>query len=903
MKTKGTEILACCAAAVLLAALASPVFGTPLSGCRLFPYDNVWNTPVDTLPVNPNSSDYISAIGASTGLHPDFGSGLWDGGPIGIPYTLVGGSQPKVNVTFEYADESDPGPYPIPPDAAIEGGSLSTGDRHVLVLDKDNCILYELYSAYPQPDGSWQAGSGAVFRLVSDALRPQTWTSADAAGLPILPGLVRYAETASGIINHALRFTAPLTRSAFIWPARHYASSLTGLNYPPMGQRFRLKASYNISGFSPQVQVILRGLKKYGMILADNGSSWFISGVPDPRWNNDILHELSGVTGAAFEAVDESSLIINRDSGQAKQLQPTLDPSPPAKPARLIFIHHSTGENWLADSNGGLGISLKNNNYFVSDTNYGWGPYGIGDHTDIGDWWLWFNGPDSPAYMSALYAEGGQHASYSRLSSAPAGENKIIMFKSCFPNSALQGDPNAPVPPIGSNPLRGQDSGSPFHTVANAKGIYIALLDYFRAHQDKLFVVIAAPPLSDPSYSSNARAFNQWLVNDWLKDYPYRNVAVFDFYNVLTTNGGSPGVNDLNSATGNHHRWGNNAIQHKIDGDDDTNPNVLEYPSGDDHPSRAGNLKATAEYQKLLNIFYNCWNNTGGCSRAPQSPTSLVTTAVSSGKAVLTWKDNSGYEAGYKVERKLDGCGAASAWAQIAVTGPNAASFTNAGLLPNTTYSYRVMAYSAGGASAYSNCAPATTALSGTPDSPTNLNAVSVSTGRVDLSWDDKSSNETGFRIYRKTGTGAWGLLHTTAPNALTYPDTAAAGNNATSSYSYYVTACNAAGCSPATNIALVPYGPTGLSAEYAAGKINLLWNDNSGNETGFIVYRKSGACSSTNAWAVIATRGPNVHSYGDTGLSSGVYSYMVAAEDQSYPQPRAYGRSLPSNCASAPAP
>jgi len=205
-------------------------------------------------------------------LHPDFGSGTWDGEPIGIPYNIVGGSQPKVNITFDYAEESDSGPYPIPPNAAIEGGPQSTGDRHVLVLDKDDCILYELYSAYPQPDGSWHAGSGAVFRLPSNALRPKTWTSADAAGLPILPGLVRYDEVASGEINHALRFTAPSTRREFVWPARHYASNLTGLTYPPMGQRFRLKSSYNISGFSQQVQVILLALKKYGMFLANNGS-------------------------------------------------------------------------------------------------------------------------------------------------------------------------------------------------------------------------------------------------------------------------------------------------------------------------------------------------------------------------------------------------------------------------------------------------------------------------------------------------------------------------------------------------------------------------------------------------------------------------------------------------------
>ncbi len=287
--------------------------------CQLFPANNIWNTPIDTLPVDANSSTYINTIGAGKTVHADFGSGLWEGGPIGIPFTTVPGSQEKVNVTFDYDDESDPGPYPIPADAPIEGGSSSDGDRHVLIVDRDNCILYELYYAFPQPDGSWTAGSGAIFDLKSNDLRPAGWTSADAAGLPILPGLVRYEEVAAGEINHALRFTAPQTRKKYIWPARHYASYLTGSQYPPMGQRFRLKANFSISGFSPEVQVILKALKKYGMFLADNGSSWFISGVPDERWDNDDLHELHNVKGSDFEAVDESSLMVDPDSGEALQ--------------------------------------------------------------------------------------------------------------------------------------------------------------------------------------------------------------------------------------------------------------------------------------------------------------------------------------------------------------------------------------------------------------------------------------------------------------------------------------------------------------------------------------------------------------------------------------------------------
>ncbi|MGD0844653.1 MAG: hypothetical protein ABSA06_09840 [Geobacteraceae bacterium] len=309
---------------ISLVFIASASASPTIAGCPVFTDDNIWNIPVDTMPIDLNSQGYVTTIGATKGLHADFGSGLWDGAPIGIPYTTVSGSQTKVGVAFDYADESDPGPYPIPPGAPIEGGDQSTGDRHVLVVDKDHCILYELYSAYPQPDGTWQAGSGAIFNLGSNTLRPSTWTSADAAGLPILPGLVRFDEVASGEIKHALRFTVPQTRKAFIWPARHYASSLTGQQYPPMGQRFRLKANFDISGFSKDTRVILTALKKYGMILADNGSSWYISGAPDAGWDNDLLHELGGVTGSAFEAIDESALMVDPNSGQVKR------PTPPA---------------------------------------------------------------------------------------------------------------------------------------------------------------------------------------------------------------------------------------------------------------------------------------------------------------------------------------------------------------------------------------------------------------------------------------------------------------------------------------------------------------------------------------------------------------------------------------------
>lgn len=294
-----------------------------IAGCDIFPGDNIWNTPVDDLPVHPNSEDYIDAIGADAGLHPDFGSGVWPPGsnsPIGIPYVDVPGSQPLVPVTFFWwPEQSDAGPYPAPPDAPVEGGPDADGDRHVLVLDRDNCILYEMYYAFPRPDDSWEAANGAVYDLSSHDLRPDGWTSADAAGLPILPGLVRYEEVAAGEIRHAIRFTAPETQAAHVWPARHDASNHTGSDYPPMGLRLRLRADYDISGFSPEIQVILQAFKTYGIILADNGSAWYISGAPNEQWDNEMLHELDVVTGADFEVVDVSSLMIDPDSGQALQ--------------------------------------------------------------------------------------------------------------------------------------------------------------------------------------------------------------------------------------------------------------------------------------------------------------------------------------------------------------------------------------------------------------------------------------------------------------------------------------------------------------------------------------------------------------------------------------------------------
>jgi hypothetical protein len=280
--------------------------GASLNGFRPFASDNLWNKDISGASVDPASDAIINFIGPSSGMHADFGSGLYQGSIIGIPYAVVSGTQTPVNVTLNaYADESDPGPMPVPANAQIEGGPnpSSGGDRHVLVLDNSNCFLYELFAAAPNSNGTWSADSAAVWDLLANEQRPWTWTSADAAGLPIFPGLVRYDEVAAGQIQHAIRFTVPQSRAAVVLPATHWASSLTSANAPPMGMRLRLKANYNISGFSTNMQVILSAMKKYGLILADNGSAMYISGAPDSRWDNDDLHDLGQVQASAFEVV------------------------------------------------------------------------------------------------------------------------------------------------------------------------------------------------------------------------------------------------------------------------------------------------------------------------------------------------------------------------------------------------------------------------------------------------------------------------------------------------------------------------------------------------------------------------------------------------------------------------
>ena len=297
--------------------------GASLNGFVPFPSDNPWNQDISAAQVDPNSAAIINFIGPSVPVHADFGSGQYNGGIIGIPYIVVGAGQPLVNINFTaYGNESDPGPMPIPANAPIEGDPNPSGDQHVLVIDQNQCWIYELYLASPGSAGAWNAGSAAVWDMLSDEQRPYTWTSADAAGLPIFSGLVRYDEVAAGSIQHAMRFTLQQTRAAFTPPAAHWAANSSNANAAPMGMRMRLKANFDISGFSRTNQVILQALKKYGMILADNGSSMYLSGTPDSRWDNNDLHNLSTLTAADFEVVNMNPVYTsaNLPMGNAPQI-------------------------------------------------------------------------------------------------------------------------------------------------------------------------------------------------------------------------------------------------------------------------------------------------------------------------------------------------------------------------------------------------------------------------------------------------------------------------------------------------------------------------------------------------------------------------------------------------------
>lgn len=305
------RFMACWLLLAVTAMAQSPTMKTPGGDLAIFPADNPWNLDVSRLPVHPLSQDYLASVGLEKPLHPDFGT-VWNGAPSGIPYNLVGSDTPRQTIDFEYPDESDAGPYPIPNPPLLEGGPKAPldSDRHLLMVDFENKKLYELFHCVQQPGGKWKAGSGAIFDLTSNKLRPAGWTSADAAGLPILPGLARYDEIVErSELRHALRFTVKKTQRGYIAPATHWASRSADRKLPPMGLRVRLRADFDVSKYPPSARVILTGLKTYGMLLADNGGDWFISGAPDPRWNDDELSTLKRVKVRDFEAVETGPLI------------------------------------------------------------------------------------------------------------------------------------------------------------------------------------------------------------------------------------------------------------------------------------------------------------------------------------------------------------------------------------------------------------------------------------------------------------------------------------------------------------------------------------------------------------------------------------------------------------------
>ncbi|HET6821904.1 MAG TPA: hypothetical protein VFH34_04605 [Anaerolineales bacterium] len=401
----------------------APLLGS-IAGCPMFPDNNIWNTPVHTLPVHSRSDQWVNSIGRNTGFHMDFGSGTWDGGPIGIPYNIVGAGMTKVPVSFDYEDESDPGPYPIPANPKIEHGS----DHHILIVDNSTCTLYELFDA-SYSGGSWYAGSGAIWDLNSNALRPDTWTSADAAGLPILPGLVRYEEILSGKIDHAIRFTASNT-NGYIWPARHLTSNNPAAPHiPPMGARFRLKSSFNVSGYPPHMQVILTAMKTYGIILADNGSNWYVSGAPDPRWDNDMLHLLDDLTGDDFEAVNTSLLMVNYNSGAA---------------GKIISGNTGVAGVTLSYNNGGVKTALSNasGNYSII-VPYGW------------------SGSITPSKASYTFSPASR--SYSNVTANQTAQNyTAVPFYSISGNTDVAGVT-----------LNYTVSGTPKSVISQANGSYI----------------------------------------------------------------------------------------------------------------------------------------------------------------------------------------------------------------------------------------------------------------------------------------------------------------------------------------------------------------------------------------------------------------------------------------------
>jgi hypothetical protein len=358
--------------------------GATLHGFVPFPASSPWNQDISAAGVDPNSAAIVNFIGTSTVVHPDFGAGLYNNGTMGIPYVVVGASQAPITISFTaYGDESDPGPMPIPPNAPIEGDPNPSGDMHVLVVDQNQCWIYELYGASPVAGGAWNAGSAAVWDMLANGQRPYTWTSADAAGLPIFPGLLRYDEVAAGSIQHAIRFTLQHSRAAFTPPASHWAANSSDPNAAPMGMRMRLKSSFNISGFSPANQVILQALKKYGIIMADNGSSMYLSGAPDDRWDNNDLHNLSSLHASDFEVIQMNPVYTaaNVPQGNAPQIASfTASPSSISAGGSATLTWSVSGASYLIISPDvaavrGTSISVKPSTT-TTYTLYATGPFG-----------------------------------------------------------------------------------------------------------------------------------------------------------------------------------------------------------------------------------------------------------------------------------------------------------------------------------------------------------------------------------------------------------------------------------------------------------------------------------------------------------------------------------------------
>ncbi len=316
----GAAVAALTGGGAATAAVTAKVSTVPGTSCPRFPADNVWNADISTLPANKHSQAWIANMGGATRrLHPDFGPSYGEQPvPYGIPITVVKAGHAKVKVAFDYAGESDKGPYPLGKDTKVEGGLNSGGDMHAIVVDASTCTLYETWDT-TKSGSAWRAGSGAIWSLTSDKLRPAGWTSADAAGLPIMPGLLSWDEVKAGKVDHAIRFTTTVTDKTYLWPARHQAGSVRSANFPPMGARFRLSAHYNPTGLLPQTKVVLRAMQHYGLILADNGSQWYFQGTADNRWPAAVLDQLKAIPASAFVAVDESSLMVSKNSAAVKK--------------------------------------------------------------------------------------------------------------------------------------------------------------------------------------------------------------------------------------------------------------------------------------------------------------------------------------------------------------------------------------------------------------------------------------------------------------------------------------------------------------------------------------------------------------------------------------------------------